>query len=289
MENGNTEFSPLTIHTWILRNTAKLKGADIESARLDCLIMLENVLERDRTWLAAHGNETISKQKLDKLNGFITQRQKRIPLAYILSSKEFYGRDFYVNEDVLIPRPESETMIEMAKRLAESRDINTIIDIGTGSGCLAITVKKELPDVHVTGIDISDAALVVARKNGRLHEVQIQWKKIDITKGLPKMAKTRPYVLLANLPYVPKGMITSNEITREPGVALFSGMDGMDHYRKFWHQVGIIQNQPLAIITECLIEQQLAMTDLARSIGYEPILSENLVQLWSKTGEPHLV
>lgn len=268
-----------TITSWLKENTDRLKKAGVASARLDVTVLLEEVLQKDRAWLAAHSDEEINQEDLRKLNGFVTQRERRVPLAYILGSKEFYGRSFLVNKDVLIPRPESEAIIELLKEVTGIvDDVNTVIDIGTGSGCLAITVKKELPDVHVTGIDISDRALKVARKNARLHTAQIQWKKMDIQKEFPKMPKTRPYIVVANLPYVPKKLITSEEITKEPPIALFSGSDGLDHYRMFWQQISTLKNKPFAILTESLISQHQQLESLGKSAGYSREKTTDLIQ-----------
>lgn len=273
-----------TIDKWIKSSSQILSGESIETARLDCLVMLENVLEKDRAWIAAHGDEALSDENLQKLNTFITQRQGRIPLAYILGSKEFYGREFYVDESALIPRPESETLIDLVKKLYVTNDINTVIDIGTGSGCLAISTKIELPDVHVTGIDISDTALKVARKNARFHKVQIQFKKHDLaTLGIPNMASTRPYVVIANLPYVPEELITSPEITKEPRVALFSGKDGLHHYKVLWEKIRKTRHKPLAIITESLISQHKDLNSLAKDAGYICSESRDLGQLFIPT------
>src|SRR5690606_357890 len=140
-----------TISSWLQENTKILADAGIDSAHLDCRILLETVLQKSRTWLAAHVDEMLLAEDHKKLDTFITQRKNRVPLAYIIGSKEFYGRLFLVNESVLIPRPESEAMIEVLKEvmsekwMVDSRQMSTpklptIYDIGTGSGCLAITV-----------------------------------------------------------------------------------------------------------------------------------------------------
>lgn len=272
----------ITIASWLQENTAKLREAGIQSARLDCLILLEKVLGKERPWIAAHGDEILLEKKRTELTSFVTQREKRIPLAYILGSKEFYGTEFLVNKDVLIPRPESEAIIALLKEVVGSipHKVNTIIDVGTGSGCLAIIAKKEFPDVHVTGVDISDAALKIARKNARLHNTQIQWKIMDIQNELPKLPKTRPYLLLANLPYVPDELITSVEITKEPPLALFSGSDGLCHYRALWQQINLAKHRPLAVITESLTTQHKQTEHLANMAGYHLQKTTDLIQLF---------
>lgn len=258
-----------------------LRQAGIQTARLDVLVLLEDVIGKDRAWLLAHPEHKLSPALLKAIDELLAKRTNREPLAYLRGKAEFYGREFVVTPDVLIPRPESEAMVELARELASTQDINTVIDVGTGSGCLAISIKKELPGVHVTGVDISPAALKVARENARKHQVQIQWRRMDIlADGLPRMPKTRPYILVANLPYVPAGLVTSPEITKEPGLALFSGNDGLGHYQSFFDYVGKLSNKPFAIITESLSEQHTALVGLARDSGYTVAKTQDLAQLF---------
>lgn len=268
----------MTIQTWLNQATKILKDAGIASARLDCLVILEQSLDVERSWILAHNDTTLAPQQIVQLSNKIDRRKNRTPLAYITGSKEFYGRTFAVNEDVLIPRPESEAIFEHIKTITRLHAVNTILDIGTGSGILAITVKKELPNAHVTGVDISEAALTTARKNARLHEAQVQFKLCDITKELPAVPRTRPYIVVANLPYVPESLITSPEITKEPALALFSGANGMDHYKSLWSHIGQSNHKPLAVIAESLKNQHSAMRDIAEHNNYSLVKSTQLIQ-----------
>lgn len=275
-----TNHSSLTtISSWLRENTEKLQKADIASARLDCLLLLEHVLEKPRDWLLAHDDTELSPNQLESLNKAIAQRKSHIPLAYIIGSKEFYGRDFFVNEDVLIPRPESEAIIEILKQIAKNQNINTIVDVGTGSGCLAVTAKLELGDVHVTALESSKAALKIARKNARRYGVGIRFIPSDLLSSFPGMPKTRPYVIIANLPYVPENLITSEEITKEPPEALFSGADGLNHYRRFWQQISNLPHlKPGHVITESLKDQHSSMLKLAKSADYTLKTTKDLIQ-----------
>lgn len=280
-----SDMQQTSIHSWLQQNIAKCRKSGIESARLDCILLLEKVIQKDRSWIAAHDDESLTNEQLRLLDAFVTQRLQRTPLAYIIGSKEFYGRNFFVNKDVLIPRPESETMIDLIKKLGASElsQINTIIDLGTGSGCLAITAKLEFTDIHVTAIDVSERALKVARRNARAHGAQIQYKQLDLfSDGLPAVAKTRPFALLANLPYVPSDLITSPEIEYEPATALFSEHDGMRHYRALWSDVAGKKHQPEYILTESLYTQHSEMNALAKDSGYQLVHSRDLIQLFRK-------
>ena len=268
----------MKIQNWLRDSSARLKTAGISSARLDSLVLLENNLEKSREWILAHPDYLLSSEELRILNKNVVQRKHHVPLAYIIGSKEFYGRDFMVMQDVLIPRPESEAIIEMLQVIASKFEINTIIDIGTGSGCLAVTAKLLYPSIHVTAVDNSGSALTIAKKNARRYGAQIQFKQLDIYSTLPTMPKTRPYVFLANLPYVPEELITSKEILKEPAQALFSGQDGLDHYRAFWQQVGKLKNPPEYILTESLSNQHISMEQLAKAAGFVLETTKDLIQ-----------
>lgn len=273
----------MQIQTWLKSASAQLKQVGIESAQLDSLLLIEHELDVSREWILAHEEHKLSTAQLTNLNKNITRRLDHVPVAYIINQKEFYQRTFHVNKDVLIPRPESESMIELLSQVIKAQQTNTVIDVGTGSGCLAITAKLLFPDVHVTGIDNSEAALIVAKKNARRHRVQIQFRKQDIHEGLPAMPKTRPYILLANLPYVPSSLITSPEITKEPPEALFSGEDGLDHYRVLWQQITHAKNKPIFVITESLETQHQQMATLAKGAGYNLQVTDTLAQLFNIT------
>lgn len=271
-----------SISSWLREGEKHLREVGVESARLDCLLLLEDELGKPREWILAHSEQELSLHEQANLDKKVARRIKREPLAYILGSKEFYGRNFYVNEHVLIPRPESEAIIELLRSLPTIHyELPTIFDVGTGSGCLAITAKLLFPTTHVTALDISTDALKVARKNARTHGVQIQFRQLDIFKELPKMPKTRPYAMLVNLPYVPDNLITSDEITKEPTQAIFSGKDGMNHYREFWEQIAQLKNKPVYIITESLATQHQQMSQLAAA-HYRATKVKDLVQLFTR-------
>jgi release factor glutamine methyltransferase len=270
----------MTLEPWLAEAQKILKSSGITSARLDALLLLEDELEKSRSWVLAHPEFILEVPVINRLDDKLTKRARRLPLAYILGVQEFYGRSFKVTPDVLIPRPESEAMIGLLKQLGSSHEINTVIDIGTGSGILAITAALELPGIHVSVSDISEKALKIAKQNARNHSAQIRFYKSDLLDNLPNMPKTRPYVVLANLPYVPESLVTSPEINSEPKEALFSGKDGLTLYRRFWQHVAERKNKPFAIITESLEEQHAPMEELATTAHYRLEKVEVLAQLF---------
>lgn len=268
----------MTISQWLQFVTKQLNDSGISSARLDSLLLLEDTLKIDRATLLAHDETKITTSNLLELNTKITQRISRIPLAYIRNTQEFYGRHFYVDSHVLIPRPESESIINLLLELKTStQKHNVILDIGTGSGILAITTKLELPTTTVIATDINPEALKVASDNAHRYTADITLIEADL---LNIRSSFRFDIILANLPYVPDGLITSNEITYEPQSALFSGIDGLSHYQSLWKQVNSQKNKPLAILTESLEQQHSDLIKFASDAGYRLEKTEGLAQLF---------
>lgn len=267
----------MTIQEWLDDATDKLKKHKIPSARLDSLVLLEHVLITPRVTLLSHPETDLPATTLVKLNSALAQRLDNIPVAYITNKKEFYGRDFLVNEHVLIPRPETESMIELVNYL--QLEAPNIIDIGTGSGCIAVTLALEIPDSTVVATDISTDALAVAKSNAKHLGAQVIFKQSDLFASV----KNRAFdVVCANLPYVPSELVTSTEITKEPEQALFSGQDGLDHYRRFFIELAELSNHPRYAIVESLESQHAEVKKLAALAGYQLIQTDILVQLFER-------
>lgn len=258
--------------------TKKLQAAGIQTARLDVLVLLENVLKRDRANLLAHPEFAIKSSEISLLNTFIAQREQHIPLAYIRGKAEFYGRYFMVNTHVLVPRPESEAMIELLLKLDLPAGVR-IADIGTGSGCLGITAALELPEATVTLLDIDKDVLGVAQNNARELNARVQVRRQDLLASYDEQLD----VALANLPYVPDAYPINQAASHEPGLALFAGSDGLDLYRTFWEQVSNLSPKPIYVLTESLSEQHDVLAELAKKAGYHIVASQGLIQVFSPT------
>ncbi len=253
--------------------TKKLADAGILTARLDVLVLLEDVLGNDRAQLLAHPDTRLTNVQITTLNNFITQREQHTPLAYIRGKMMFYGREFAVNTHVLVPRPETEAVIDFFKNIPLSATPR-VADVGTGSGCIGITVALESPGADVFLYDIDEQALAIARKNAEAHQVTVHTQKQNLLAGCAEQFD----VLLANLPYVPTEYPINKAASWEPRLALFSGDDGLDHYRDFWKQLGEMSAQPIHVITESLPEQQKILAALARTAGYARAEHDDYVQ-----------
>ena len=264
----------MTIVEFLDHATATLKKAGITTARLDCLVLLEDVLGKDRALLLAHPEIVLSPADIALLNTYIVQREKHIPLAYIRGQAPFYRRTFTVNTHVLVPRPESEAMIDLLKSITFYTPPN-VADIGTGSGCLGITAMLEVPTMQVWLADIDSQAIAVATANAGRHNVAAKVLQGDM---LAAFSETNLDVILANLPYVPTDYPINDAAKHEPEIALFAGPDGMNDYRVFWKQLSGFQKKPQHVITESLDEQHSLNTKLAESAGYSESQALGLAQ-----------
>ena len=212
----------MTITEFLHHATQTFAGADIPTARLDVLVLMEQVLKHNKAWLLAHGEEPIVAEKLADLQQKIARRAKREPLAYILGQQEFYGRRFSVTPDVLVPRPESELLIDLLKTLPLPNGAS-LLDIGTGSGTLAITAARELPHLRVDACDTSPAALAVAAQNAERLGALVHFFESDLLHS----AEKHYTAIIANLPYVARDWQRSPETNFEPPQALFAKDDGL--------------------------------------------------------------
>lgn len=214
--------SSLTIANWLAEANGQLKSANIPSSQLDSLILLEHVTGLDRAYILAHPEKPISSADQKELTQLVDQRVQRIPIAYLINKVEFYGREFEVNSHVLIPRPESEALIETLLQLDLPSQAQ-LVDVGTGSGILGLTAGLELPNLTVTLVDISKPALAVARSNAERHHLRVS----VLEANLLDFDHSPFNVILANLPYVDRAWPRSAETDHEPSIALFADDSGL--------------------------------------------------------------
>ncbi len=214
----------MIISEWLKIAAKSLKTANIPSARLDAELILANTLRKNRTYLHAHLDEEIDPRRFDIANARLDLRLDRVPIAYILGYKEFYGRRFTVSPSVLIPRPESEDLISLFLELTASEIAEKVlIDVGTGSGCLGITAKLERSNLSVILSDISKPALNIAEKNADALNADVHIQQQSLLNG---QLKPVDYIF-ANLPYVDKSWDVSPELQYEPDIALFAEDEGL--------------------------------------------------------------
>ena len=256
-----------------------LADAGIESARLDSLILLEDVTGKGRAHLLAHPELELTAEQQEKLDSMVQRRLTHEPLAYIRGKAEFYGREFIVNEDVLVPRPESESMIDILSRYGH---IPLIIDVGTGSGALAISAALTKPDSEVIAVDIDENCLGVTKQNAKQLGADIETKHGDLLRNINLDAYPGPVAILANLPYVPDEYEINQAANHEPKLALFGGPDGLDLYRIMFDQLDAFEDQEIIVITETLESQHDNLAGIAKNHGFVPGKTEVLTQSFTR-------
>jgi release factor glutamine methyltransferase len=265
----------MKIDGWLKYGDKKLADAGISSARLDCLILLEDLLGKDRAWLLAHQDTELSEAQTKKLSRQIERRTTQEPLAYIRGFSEFYGRKFKVSKRVLQPRPESETMIDLLKAL-KLPTRPAIADVGTGSGCLGITAALEMAGATVDLYDIDSSALAVAKHNSQMYELKLETKKRDLLNR-----PLRRYdVILANLPYIPDSWNIDRSIQAEPRIAFLGGRDGLEHYRRLFSQVAKLAWPKVYILCESMPPQHQQLTKIADGHNFSQMAERDFIQVF---------
>lgn len=228
--------------------TVKLKKKKITSASLDAEVLLSHVINKPREYLFTHPEANLSTFQLKNFRTLISRRTKHEPVAYLTGHKEFFGLDFIVNKSVLIPRSETESLVEAVIKEVGNKKL-TIADIGTGSGCIAIALKKNLPLTKIIATDKSAAALKVAKRNAQKHQVTIQFKQGNL---LEPIKSQKIDVIVANLPYLKDNLKYPDQKTLqyEPKAALQGGQDGLKIYRQFFKQLQKLKNKPKLVYLE---------------------------------------
>lgn len=260
-ENSKHKAQRLAISIWLRDAAEELAMTGIPTALLDAEIILAHTLRKSRTYLHAHGEEQIEPRRLEIANARLDLRKDRVPVAYIIGHKEFYGRLFKVTPSVLIPRPESEAIIESLKELWGVKP-GKLIDVGTGSGCLGITAKLELP-LEVTLTDINRHAINVAEDNANSLGAEVELKQSNLLEEITGIYD----VIVANLPYVDPGWERSPETNHEPKEALFADDNGMALIKRLITQTNQHLKHGGLLLLEADPEQHIALNDYAKNHG----------------------
>ena len=236
------------------------------SPALDARLLLQHVLEVNHAHLITHGEQTLSAAHEQQYGELLQRAGRHEPIPYLIGSAPFYGREFTVNSAVLIPRPETELLVEAALQWAAGRHSLRLADVGTGSGCLAVTLALCLPTARIEASDVSPAALEVARDNARVYNVgdsihfHLGWLLDPISSGLD--------LIVANLPYIGDDEWTAVDHGvkwYEPGVALRGGPDGLRLIRQLLKQAQTRMAPSSAIFLEIGWQQGLTVRQMAQS------------------------
>ena len=249
------------------------ENKSLENPRLEIEIFLQHILDCKKIDLYINFENEVSVPDLNTLKGYIKRRLENEPSQYIVGKSNFYGRNFYVDNNVLIPRPETEILINVCIEFLSIKDNPEIIDIGTGSGCIGITLAKEIPSSNVIAIDCSEEALAVAEKNAK----NIGIKNIDFVKSdfLKQSIDLRADLLVSNPPYIPKKDISTlmtDVRAYEPSEALTDNLDGLEFYRVFSKKFDTMIKTDGALIVEVgKGEHPLEAKKIIEQYGYADI------------------
>ncbi len=225
--------------------------------QLDAEVLLAHILCCERVKLISDSNSEVGERQQTEFEKLTARRVVGEPVAHLIGSKEFYGLEFAVNSKVLIPRPETEQIVEEVLKL--DKEIS-LLDVGTGSGCIAVAIAKHSLGVKVSACDISLEALEIARKNAQQHNVEIEFYESDLLESVPHEYDT----VVANLPYIADSDSTlESEVKQhEPHLALFAGETGLELYERLLQQISQWQERPQLLLAEIGWQQCEAMTQL---------------------------
>ena len=228
-------MAKLTIKQKLTKGTIMLKNSNIESPKLKARLLLQYILKKSRQYLIVYDNQEVDKKAQWEYFVNIEKLTKGMPLQHITHTQEFMKMDFYVDENVLIPRPDTEILVEETIKIAQTMERPKILDLCTGSGAIAISLKKYIPSAQVYAVDISKKALEIAKKNAHRLEAEVKFIESNLFE---KIKNEKFDIIVSNPPYIKKSDINylSQEVQKEPQIALDGGYDGLDFYRKISYQ-----------------------------------------------------
>lgn len=243
---------------------------DCGLARIDAQILFQHATGLNRAWLIAHDQDEVEPEHARAFGELAARRHAGEPVAYILGMREFYGRDFHVTPDVLIPRPETELLVELA--LARAPQSGRVLDLGCGSGCIPLTLKLERPDLTVTAVDVSAAALSVARDNARHLQANVRFVESDWFTALHG---TMFDLIVSNPPYIEQHdtHLQQGDLRFEPRHALTDEGDGLVHIRQIIARAHLHLSCGGWLLFEHGWDQGAASRELLEKAGYAEVQS----------------
>ena len=259
----------MNIQSAILEGANILKNKSINSAKLDSEILLASVIEKDRKYLILNDDQNIKEKNLIHFQKLINKRSFREPIAYLTNKKHFWNYKFFVTKDTLIPRPDTELIVEQILKLTKSKTKMKILDIGVGSGCILLTILKERKNFYGVGVDISKKCLNISKINAKNLEVssRVKFFKSDVDKfDLGKydlIVSNPPYIKKINLKYLEKDVVNF-----EPKLALDGGLDGLSEIRKVITKSSELIKKNGKFILEIGFDQKNKVINLLKDKGF---------------------
>ncbi len=255
----------MTLEQALIAGKEVLERAGIAEFALDAWYLLEYVVEIDRSYYYLHYQEELAEDLRQEYEVLLKKRAERVPLQYITGEQEFMGLPFKVNSNVLIPRQDTELLVETARGLVQPG--MRVLDLCTGSGCVIISLKHFVPEIEAWGSDISKQALLVAKENAKANDLSVEWVRSDLFLNLTGSFD----MILSNPPYIPTGELQGlmPEVRDfEPREALDGHMDGLEFYRKILEKAGAFLNPRGYLIFEIGYNQGEAVSAMMKAAGF---------------------
>lgn len=252
------------------RQLSATLGLDTREARLEARVLAAFAWNVAPAWLLAHDTDVPPAEQAAAFDALLTRRLAGEPVAYLTGVREFFGRPFVVTPDVLIPRPDTELLVDLALARIPPDEPIDVLDLGTGSGCIAITIALERPHAHVTAVDRSPAALAVAQRNAELLDARVEFLTGDWFEGL---AGRRFDLIVGNPPYVAANdpHLAQGDVRFEPATALAAGVDGLDDLRRLVAAAPVHLAPGGALLLEHGYDQAEAVRRLLDAHGYSEV------------------
>lgn len=271
----------MTIREALRAATARLEQADVPDADVDASYLLASVLKEDTLAMRINGHRALTEEQEKAFDALCDRRAAREPLQYILGETEFMGLTFHVEPGVLIPRADTEILVEKALKVMPPNA--RVLDIGTGSGAIAVSLARLGQAARVTAVDVSDKALEIARKNAENNGADVEFVKSDCFSAL----QGRKYdMIVSNPPYISDEEMQTlmPEVRQEPELALFGGGDGLDFYRRISREAPERLNEGGFLLFEIGWLQKDAVSALMRTFIGEPFALRDYGRNWRVVG-----
>jgi release factor glutamine methyltransferase len=259
----------MNIHSAVIEGTNILKNESILSAQLDTEILMAKALNKDREYIILNLDKVLNIENFEYFKKLVLERATRKPIAYLLNKKLFWKSEFYVNQNTLIPRPDTEIIVEQILKVVKHKNYLKILDIGVGSGCILLSILKEKKNFYGTGIDISKNSLEISRLNAKklLVNERVKFYKSDIDK----FAQDKYDLVVSNPPYIKRSnlkYLESDVLKFEPKLALDGGLDGLSVIRKVINKTSELLKKNGKFILEIGFDQKNKVIKLLNNKGF---------------------
>jgi len=259
----------MNIENILIEGTNTLKQSGVSNPQLDCEILLSNSINKDKKYIILNPKQILNDGQLSDFKSLIEKRKKGEPIAYLINKKEFWNNEFFVNKDVLIPRPDTELIVEEVLKIYSKNTHLQVLDIGTGSGCILLSILKERKYFYGTGIDISKKSINVSKFNAKKlnleNRVKFFHSSVDnfITGKYDIIVSNPPYIELVSLKYLEKDIVNF-----EPKLALSGGFDGFSKIRKVINKANYLIKKNGKFILEIGFNQKNKVREILKQEGF---------------------